>query len=126
MAGMFDEAIAEAHKTVELMAGGGRGATVLLGFSYAAAGRISEARAELNETATQPRRFRQPFTAAAAYAALGEKARGHELLETAYEQRAYMPRIGVDPALDILRPDPRFQELMRRVGSPVGHIINPR
>lgn len=115
-AGMFDEAIAEAHKTLELMAGGGRGARVFLGFSHAAAGRILEARAKLREMATHPRRFGQPFAAAAAYAALGDKQVALELLEIGYKQRAHMPRIAVDPALDSLRSEPRFQELMTRVG----------
>ena len=113
--GLIDDGIAEAQKALALMIRGGPGASAVLSYSYAAAGRHRDARAILNQWAAQPRRFAQPFSAAAAYAALGERDKAMELLEAGYEQRAYMLRIGVDPALDSLRSDPRFQDLVRRV-----------
>ena len=114
--GMFNDAIAEAQKALGLMVRAGRGARSILSYSYAAAGREREARAILEEWAAQPRRFAQPFSPAAAYAALGDSDNALELLELGYEQRAYMPRLAVDPALDSLRSDPHFQDLVRRVG----------
>jgi tetratricopeptide (TPR) repeat protein len=114
--GMFDDAIAESEKALSLMVRGGPGARSILGYSYAAAGRERDARAILEEWSARPRRFAQPFSPAAAYAALGDKGKALELLEAGYEQRAYMPRLGVDPALDSLRSDRRFQDLVRRVG----------
>ncbi len=56
----------------------------------------------------------------AAYSAgLGEKDKGIALLNDAYEKRNYrVTYIKVDPRLDPLRDDPRFQELLRRVGFP--------
>jgi hypothetical protein len=39
-----------------------------------------------------------------------------EHLEQAYAERStYLPHIKVDPSLDFLRSDPRFQDLLRRM-----------
>lgn len=53
------------------------------------------------------------------YAALGEREEAFASLEKAYlahdQQLQYL---GIDPALDTLRSDARFKDLMRRVGLP--------
>jgi DNA-binding winged helix-turn-helix (wHTH) protein/TolB-like protein len=54
---------------------------------------------------------------AEAYAQLGEKDRAMELLERAYEKHSFwMPFLNVHPHLDPLRSDPRFHDLLRRIG----------
>ncbi len=51
------------------------------------------------------------------YTGLGEKEKAFEWLEKAYEDRSeLMTWLKVDPRLDPLRDDPRFQDLLRRVG----------
>ena len=51
------------------------------------------------------------------YAGLGEKSEALNWLEKAYEERADgLTWLNVDPMLDDLRPDPRFQELVKRIG----------
>ena len=51
--------------------------------------------------------------------ALGEKDEALQWLEVAYQQRAeWMVLLKVDPCLDGLRPDPRFQDLIRRMNFP--------
>ena len=51
------------------------------------------------------------------YVALGERERAFALLERGYaEHDNQLQFLGVDPGLDPLRSDPRFQELLRRVG----------
>jgi TolB-like protein/Tfp pilus assembly protein PilF len=50
------------------------------------------------------------------YAALGEKDKAFELLNKRFENRKIRPGALVDPRLDPLRDDPRFDELVKRVG----------
>ena len=53
------------------------------------------------------------------YAVLGDKDRAFAWLEEAYRQRTHgMPFLKVDPTWDDIRSDPRFSELVRRVGIP--------
>ncbi len=59
-----------------------------------------------------------PATIAGQYALLGEKDKAFELLENAYRQRARLSNIKVSPEFDSLRSDPRFVELLKRVGLP--------
>jgi tetratricopeptide (TPR) repeat protein len=112
---MFDKAIAEARKASELTGGG---SWTVLSYSYAAAGRKEEAREVLKDL-TAGRWSFQPIALAATYAELGDTDEAFARLEKSYEQRAFlMHRLRVDPKVDDLRPDPRFQDLMRRIGLP--------
>lgn len=53
------------------------------------------------------------------YATLGQMDEALSWLGTACQQRAeWMVLLKVDPCLDDLRPDPRFQNLMRRMDFP--------
>ena len=53
------------------------------------------------------------------HAGLGEKDQAFEWLEKAYEVRDLgMVFLKVDPTLDPLRSDPRFQDLLRRMNFP--------
>jgi len=53
------------------------------------------------------------------YAVLGDKDRAFAWLEKAYQQRTHgMPFLKEDPTWDDIRSDPRFSELVRRVGIP--------
>ena len=56
---------------------------------------------------------------ASIYAALGDKEKAFVELEKAYEQRDWeLHRLKVDPLLGALRDDPRFNDLLSRVGLP--------
>jgi hypothetical protein len=61
-----------------------------------------------------------PNMIATIYAGLGAKDRAFEFLEKAYKERSsdisYF--IKADLRIDNLRSDPRFQDLLRRVGLP--------
>jgi TolB-like protein/Tfp pilus assembly protein PilF len=59
------------------------------------------------------------YNAAKIYAELGEKDKALSALQTAYEKReSDLLPIKVDPLLDPLRDDPRFQELLKKIGFP--------
>lgn len=56
------------------------------------------------------------YPVAILYAKLNEKDRAFELLNKALESRAHaMAQIKVQPSLDNLRSDPRFQELLKKM-----------
>lgn len=52
-----------------------------------------------------------------AYLQLGEKESAFEWLQKAYEERGeVLLYLKVDPRFDLVRSDPRFKDLLRRVG----------
>ena len=92
--------------------------TLALAKIYAASGRASEAREICRrlESDLPPNglAFRE---LALVYAALGEKDLAFQWLEKGYELRdESMCTIKVDPKMDNLRSDPRFESLVRRIG----------
>lgn len=71
--------------------------------------------AELHERSRDT--FVSPYQMAVIYVALGETATALEWLEKALVDKSYwIIYLNVDPALDPLRSDPRFEDLRRRAG----------
>ena len=63
------------------------------------------------------RRYVEPYGFATLYARLGEKEQAMQWLEKAYLERSmFMTRLARDPGFDGLRAEPRFQDLIRRLG----------
>jgi serine/threonine-protein kinase len=60
----------------------------------------------------------RPYSAAQYLAQLGDKDQAFAWLEKAYEQHKGAPILKVDPRLDPLHDDPRFQDLLRRMNFP--------
>ena len=59
------------------------------------------------------------YQVAEIYAALGDKDEAFRLLEKAYEEHSSnMPFLAVDPFWDGIRSDPRYADLLRRMGLP--------
>ena len=52
------------------------------------------------------------------YTQLGETGKAMELLEDAYRAHSIKIEVSGEPALDPLRSDPRFIDLLRRMGLP--------
>lgn len=113
----YDEAIAAIEKARD--ATEGHPATLsALAHVLAGAGRIEEARALIDRlTELSARQYISPFWMAVAYAGVGKTAAALEELEIAFEQRdVILIWLGTDPRLDSLRAEPRFKELLRRIG----------
>jgi TolB-like protein/Flp pilus assembly protein TadD len=91
-----------------------------LGRSYALQKSYPEARKVLDQLKQLSNHNHvPPYNVAWIYAALGEKDRALTMLEKAYDERSwYIVLLAVDPKFDNLRSDPRFANLVRRVGLP--------
>jgi serine/threonine protein kinase/TolB-like protein/Tfp pilus assembly protein PilF len=92
-----------------------------LGHAYALLGRYDEAQAALDEMKElSTRRHISPYLFTIIYIALGDHDRAFAELEKDYENRSEaLAWLKVDPRLDPLRADPRFTDLLRRIGLPV-------
>jgi TolB-like protein/DNA-binding winged helix-turn-helix (wHTH) protein len=65
--------------------------------------------------------YSPPVLVAGVYMRLGDKARALQWLEKGYQERDdLMIDLNVDPVFDAFRSEPRFQDLVRRVGIPDG------
>lgn len=114
--GRLEEAISEYQKAIALS--GDSGSRVALAHAYSAAGKKAEAdkilrdlERKLKETSTSP------YTMATIYAGLGEKDKAFEFLEKACSEKSFeILSLRSDLLLDGLRPDPRFQNLVHRIG----------
>jgi DNA-binding winged helix-turn-helix (wHTH) protein/Flp pilus assembly protein TadD len=116
--GDFDAAVAELRRAVELT--GSPLIETNLARTYALAARPDEARALLAALEARPGGI-SPYRVAVVRAALGERAEAFAALERALAERDHwMVWLGVDPGLEPLRDDARFEELLRQVGPQAG------
>lgn len=93
-------------------------AEAMLAYGYAAAGNRAAASQTLKQALDSPKEDApSPYTVALVYIAMGDKGQAFAWLEKAYAVRSeYMVWLKVDPRLNGLRSDPRFADLMGRVG----------
>jgi TolB-like protein/Tfp pilus assembly protein PilF len=115
--GELPEAIAKLKKAVSLS--GGPHYQALLGRAYAIAGDRARALGVLGKLKEMSRRtYVSPFDIAVVYAGLDERTSVFEWLERAYAERAWRIIELTLPMFDGLRSDPRWQDLVRRIGLP--------
>jgi serine/threonine-protein kinase len=118
--GRNTEAIAELQEALALTGEGGGQALVTadLAYSHGVSGHREEAKRliqRLGEIAATC--YVSPCDIAVAYLGLGDKDTAFYWLEKAYSERdAGLMWLKVDPVLDDLRSDPRFLDLLGRVG----------
>ncbi|MCM3871377.1 MAG: tetratricopeptide repeat protein [Pyrinomonadaceae bacterium] len=88
-----------------------------IGYTYATSGRKREAEQVLRELAARGERsYLAPYNMAVVYQGLGDKDGALRWLERAYDERdPHMVFLGVEPAWDSLRAEPRFADLMKRL-----------
>lgn len=112
-----EQAIAELQKAVAL-SGGSATCVANLARAYAAAARRSEAVALLNDLKSRSNaRHSYASEVAVIYASLGDADQAMAWLEKGYEER-FNPGVLIRPGLDPVRQDPRFQNLVARLGLP--------
>jgi TolB-like protein/Tfp pilus assembly protein PilF len=109
---MYPEAAAELGKAKELL----KGNMILhgdLGHLYAVSGKRNEAQKILDELQkSSKQQYDWPYQIALIYAGVGEKDRALEWLQKAYEARSdLLIYLRVEPRLDSLHSDPRFEKL---------------
>ncbi len=112
----FDEALAEMQKARSL----DQSPTVLemLGGAYAASGRKAEAMQVLDQLTRQAsKQYVCPYEVATIYAGLGDKDSALQWLKRSEDERAdCAPWMKSDGKFDPLRSDPRFREILSRIG----------
>jgi TolB-like protein/Tfp pilus assembly protein PilF len=114
---MYPEAIIELEKANDL-SGGDATCIAGLAYAYAASGKANEAVKLLNQLKGRlNHRFHYSAHEALIYASLDQKDQALALLEQAYQEHFDILTLR-SPAFDPLRSDPRFRDLMRRIGLP--------
>ena len=99
----------------------------VLGHGYAAAGRNRDATLVLRELEVWSERSYVPaYNFAEVYVGLGEREKTLAALEKAYDERSMtMTLITTDPRFNVLRSEPRFTDLLRRVSLELAKATAP-
>ena len=113
----YPEAIAELTKAKEL-SGGNAEPVSTIGCAWAMAGDVAKARAVLKELRSlSGQRYVPPTNVAVLCYAVGEKDEAFVWLEKAYQDHdVRLCRLKVDRKWDSMRSDPRFVEMLKRIG----------
>ncbi len=118
--GRYEQAVAEGEKGVNL-SGGSSLMRAALAQTFGAAGRRNEAVQILDDlTMLAKQKYVAPYFFAGIHVGLREAGRAIECLEKSYEEHSHwLIYLHMDPGMDGLRSNPRFQDLLRRVGLPL-------
>jgi len=112
---MLNDAVAELEKAARL-SGGSPPVIANLARAYAGSGRRNEAVKLLGDLkkSSSPG-YSRASEIAVVYVSLGDSGQAMSWLERSYEER-FNPGALLRPGFDPLRSDPRFQDLLRRIG----------
>ncbi len=115
--GKFDEALAQCDTLETKYSGRFDGQT---GFVYAVAGKREIARRELREYEKESAEaFVDPYGAAMVYAGLGDRDNAFACLRKSLQARSIqIMSMNSEPYFDSLRSDPRWWEILSRIGFP--------
>jgi hypothetical protein len=91
-----------------------------VGLALAVAGKRAAAHKIIDElTESSKSSYVSPYYVAGIHSALGEQDRAFEWLEKAYQVKDdELSSVRIDPNLDSVRSDPRYADLLRRMGLP--------
>ncbi len=114
---MYREAVA-AYQEAKRLGKNDLSLDIYLGTAYAGAGERGKAQAILKQLETS-KEYVSSGELAILYAALDERDKAFESLEKAFAVHdLQLQYLKADPGFDSLHDDPRFQDLLRRVGLP--------
>jgi TolB-like protein/Tfp pilus assembly protein PilF len=115
--GIFEDAISELRTGLDLSDDGTYG-LARLGHGYALLGQVDEARSVLQRlNAASKQKYVSPYDVALVHVGLQQKDEAFDWLQKAFQQRSlWLGYLNVEPQLDSLRSDPRFQKLLGSVG----------
>ena len=91
-----------------------------MGYAYALGGQRAEAENLLNILQDiSLRKYVSPYSMVMIHLGLGQNEQALELLERLYEERNdWLVWLNVSPELRVLRDEPKFKDLLRRIGFP--------
>ena len=114
----YEEALRELDKAGELIKGNDPSLLTIRGIIHAKSGSMAKAEGVLEELLGLSRhKYVSPCLIASVYAAVDQKDLAFEWLDKAYRERdEVLTELKIEPLWDDLRPDPRFSELMERIG----------
>jgi tetratricopeptide (TPR) repeat protein len=114
---VLDAATEEFKKAISL-SGGSPLMRAALGRAYAKSQKKYEANEVLNElNELAKRQYVSAYEVATIYVALGNNEQAFQLLEEAYAEHSFhLVYLNVSPQFKSVRSDPRFQDLVQRVG----------
>jgi tetratricopeptide (TPR) repeat protein len=116
--GMYQEAIDQLKRAVAINPADSR-FLAMLGYAYGRFGQRDRASSILNDLLEQDARAGRPVAVATVYIGLGDNEHALEWLEKAYQRRSpYLCRVRQGSEFESLRSDPRFKDLLRRLGLP--------
>jgi len=117
--GRLPEALAAAQKSVEL-SNRSNGTLVLVGFVQGKSGRRDAAQSVIDELERKHAiKEADGRDLAIVYMGLNEKDKAFEWLEKSYQNRGYfMALLRLEPLFEPLHDDPRWNDLLRRIGLP--------
>jgi TolB-like protein/DNA-binding winged helix-turn-helix (wHTH) protein/Flp pilus assembly protein TadD len=115
--GNYDAGI-ETLKTAVALSNRNPSALGALGRADALAGRRREAQSLLDELVARSRKqYVTPHAFVHIYIGLGDRDKAFEWLEKSYQEKSNsLIWLGVSAMFDPIRPDPRFDDLLRRIG----------
>jgi len=114
---IFDSAIEELQRAVSLSQGSPL-MLAALGQAYAKAQKTNEANQILDKLEDlSKQQYVSPVGVAAIYTALGDSEQAFKLLEEARAEHSFhLVYVNVSPQFEVIRPDPRFQDLVHGIG----------
>ena len=116
--GNNDEAIKNLEKAVEI-SGRDRNSLSDLGYGYGVTGQREKALAIARELEDKyARKEAHGYYVAPVYLGLGDKDKAFEWLEKDFRAKTSLPRVKREIIFDSIRDDPRYKDLMKRMGLP--------